>query len=143
MGPATKCLGLEHGHDHGQADAIVGSERCAVGLDPVAGHKGLDRILAEIVADTRRRLCHHIHVRLQHNAGACLHACRGRLADKHVAGGIDSGLKSQVLAKLHQEVAYLLLVVRRSRDLRHIVEVLPDILRRHALHGILQGDASP
>ncbi len=58
----------------GQADAVVGAERRALGVDPLALDLGLDRVLAEVVDLVGVLLADHVEVALEDGARRRLRA---------------------------------------------------------------------
>ena len=111
-------------------------------MHPVPGHVSLDGISQEVEGFVGRFLGHHVHVGLQHHAGAFLHPFRRRLADQDVAGLIDRGIQAQALAELDKEGSNLVQVTGRPGHLGNGIEVLPDVLGRQRRQRVLQRDPS-
>ena len=61
-------LVLHDGQGRGQADAVVGPEGRALGVDPLALDLGLDRVLAEVVDLVRVLLADHVQMALEDGA---------------------------------------------------------------------------
>ena len=78
-------LGLKHSHDGSHSQPVVGSERCSIGLYPVAVHVCLNGVLGKVVHLIVVLLRNHVHVCLQDNPLTVLHARRGRFADNDIA----------------------------------------------------------
>ena len=114
----------QYGHLHGHADAVVGAQRGATGLHPVAVDVGLDGVAVEVELTVGILLTHHIHVALQNDAGAPFHALGGGLADDDVTRLVATGLQPQSLTVAEQEVNHLFLTLRGARNLIHLCKAL-------------------
>lgn len=79
---------------------------------------------------------------LQHDPRAVFHPRRGGFANEHVASLVDLGLQVQALPEVDQESADPIVVTGGPRHLGDVVEVPPDVLRRHGWQGVLQGSAA-
>ena len=91
-------IGLEDGQLDGTAYAVVGTQRGALGLQPLAVDVGLDGVAVEVKVNVDQLVAHHVHVALQDDRGALLVARRGRLADEHIARLVDFRLQSVAFA---------------------------------------------
>ena len=98
---------LEHRKSHGEADAVVGSQRRAACVHPVAVDDRLDGVVERVVHSH----AHHVHVVQQHDGFGILMAWRCRLADHHAVLCVTVVVKVQPLGKLAQIVGHALLVV--------------------------------
>ena len=93
-------VGIEYGQLNGVANAVVGTERGALGVHPVALDISLDGILREVEVHVHELVAYHVHVALEDSGGAILVALGRGLAYNHVTGLVDLGLKAVALAKL-------------------------------------------
>ena len=96
-------VAVEHGQFHGHADAVVGTEGGAFGLQPLAVDIGLYGVVIEVDVHVDEFLAHHVHVALQHHLGTVLVARGGGLADEHIAGVVYLRFQSMALAEFLQE----------------------------------------
>ena len=119
-------LVLGHGHRQGDAHAVVGTQRGALGLDPFAVHDGLDRVLEEVVHGIRRLLGHHVHVALEDDALAVLVARGGGHAHDDVAGLVGESLDLVLLGPVEEVLPHDLLMLRGARAAGQSVEIVPD-----------------
>ena len=122
-------LVLKDGHSGGYAHAVVGAEGGALSLHPVAVDVCLDGVGQEVVGGILSLLGHHVHVTLQGNHGAVLHAGSGRHAHDDVAGIVLKGLEAVALCPLQEKGLNLFKVSAGTRHLGQGVESFPDALR--------------
>ena len=120
---------FQHGEDRRRADAVVGSERRAVGRYPLAVDVGFDGVLLEIELLVVVLLRHHVQMGLQDDALAVLHAFGRRFAHIDVVRLILAALQSERTGHVHDVLADLLLVVRGTGNVDDLCEMLPDLLR--------------
>ena len=116
---------VQDGKDGGNADAVIGAQRGAVGRQPFAVKHRLDGILEEVELLVAVLLAHHIHMGLQADALRMLIAFRCRLADQHVAQLVAEGFKAVVAAEFLQIGRNFLFVFRRTRDLHNLAKITP------------------
>jgi len=115
-------VGIGHHRQRGShSDAVVGSERRALGAYPVAvdhsGDGGMLEVKRLVVA-----LAHHIHMSLQdHRRGILMPGCSRRF-DHHIAHLVGLCLKIVALGEIEQILAYFLLFLRGTGHLRNLVE---------------------
>ena len=117
---------LQHGQNGRRADAVVRTERRAVGRHPLAVDIGVDRIFREVELLVVVLLGHHVEVGLQDHALAVLHAFRGGFADIDVMCGVLLAFESFLPCEIHDVFADLLLVRRGARNAYDLSEMLPD-----------------
>ena len=120
--------GFEHSHGGCHAQTVVGTKGCSFSLHPVAVDAGFNRVFRKIVYRIIVFLGYHVHVGLQDDAPAVLHARRGRLADDDVAYFIDKGLQPQPLTEIDQKFGHLFYMSGRTGDLSQRIEMLPHVL---------------
>ena len=117
--------GLQQCHFHGDADTIVGAERCALCLEPIAVHIGLDGVVIEVKFYVLVLFADHILVALQNHCLAVFVTGRTGFANQHIAGFIHQRFEAKILTKFTEEGSYLFLALRRTRnfvDLREAIE---------------------
>ena len=117
--------GLQQCHFHGDADTIIGAERCALCLEPIAVHIGLDRVVVEVKFYVLVLFADHILVALQNDRLAVFVTGRTGFANQHIAGFIHQRFEAKILTKFTEEGSYLFLALRRTRnfvDLREAIE---------------------
>ena len=107
-GSVLQVLSLHDSHDGSHPQTVVGTERCTLGLHPLAVNPRLDGVRLEVVVRLRRLLRHHVHVGLQDNAFLMLVAGSSGLAEYDVAGGVLESLDAGLLAEVEQELLYFL-----------------------------------
>ena len=126
--PMLQVCGFQHCHDDSHAQPVVGTEGSALGFQPIAVHVSLDGVFGEVVHGVIVLLRHHVHVRLQDDTLAVLHARSSRFADNDIACLVHKRLQTQAFAVIHQIFCDLLHVSRRTRDTCKLVKMLPHIL---------------
>ncbi len=117
-------IGSEDGKLDGAADAVVGTQGRALGLEPFTIHVGLDGILVEVEIHIHQFVAHHIHVALQDDGLCVLVSWCGCLADQHISSLVNQSLKVMALAKFLQVLNHVLLVLGRARYLVDFSELL-------------------
>ena len=85
---------LHHGKHGGHPQSIVGSEGGAFGLDPVVVHGHPDAFGVEIERRVVVFLVDHVHMALEDDRLAVLHAGCGWLANEHIADGVGFDLEA-------------------------------------------------
>jgi hypothetical protein len=120
---------LHDRQDGGNAQTVVGAQRSAFSLHPLAVNPRLYRVCLEVMGRFRCFLRHHVHVSLQDDTLTVLHACRGGLAHDDVACGVLEGLYTGLLAEVEQELLYFLQMSAGAWYLCECIEVFPDALR--------------
>ena len=118
--------GGEDGENHGDTDAVIRAKRGAVGVYPVAFDDGANRVFAEVMHGVLIFLRDHIEVRLQDDAGVVFAPGAGGLAHADVAARIAFGGKPQARRFVENVLLNFFFLVRGTRDLRDVMEVLPD-----------------
>ncbi len=98
---------LHDSHDGSHAQSVVGTQGCAFSLYPVAVDICLNGVGNEVVCAVFALLRHHVHVCLQDNALAVLHARSGGFAHDDVAGSILESLHASLGSEVEQELLYL------------------------------------
>ena len=91
-------VGLEYGQLNGTANAVVGTQRGALGAQPLAVDIGLDGIEVEVELHIHQLVAHHVHVALQDDGLALLVAWRGAFAYDDVTRLVDVRLQMVALA---------------------------------------------
>ncbi len=117
--------GLQQGHFHGDADTVVGAERCALCLEPIAVHIGLDGVVVEVKFYVLVLFADHILVALQNDRLAVFVTGRTRFPNQHIAGFVHQRFEAKILTKFTEEGSYLFLALGRTRnfvDLREAIE---------------------
>jgi len=117
----------EDGENHGDADAVIRAERGAVGMYPVAFDDGADRVFAEVMHGVAVFLRDHVKVRLQDDAGFVFAPGTACLAYADIAACIAFGGQAEAGGFVKDVLLDFFFLVRRARDLRDLVEVLPDV----------------
>ena len=107
-GAVFQVFRLQDGHDGRHTQTVVGTERRVLGLHPFAVDPRLDGVGFKVVRRFGCFLRHHVHVGLQDDAFAVLHAKRGGLPHHDVLGGVDEGFHADLLGKVKQELLYFL-----------------------------------
>ena len=118
-------VGGQDGQLDGTADAVVGAQSGSLSRQPLAVDIGTDGILVEVELHVYELVAYHIHVALQNDSLAILHARCGSLADNHVASLVDFRLQSSALTPASEVLNHLLLALRRAGnfvDLREFCE---------------------
>ena len=110
-GPVLDVVAGQDGQLYGVAYAVVGTQRGALGTQPVAVDVGLDGVVVEVEVNVDELVAHHVHVALQHHGGAVFVALGGRLLDEHVASLVDHCLKAVALAEVLEIFNHFLLVL--------------------------------
>ena len=116
----------EDGQLDGTADTVVGTQRRALSRQPLTINVCTDRILIEIKFHVDEFVAYHVHVTLQYDGLAVLHALRGRLSDNHVARFVGFRVKSVALTPILQVSNHLLLALRRARDFVNLRKFFED-----------------
>lgn len=117
----------ENGEYHGNANAVVGTERGAVGVYPVAFDDGADRVFAEVMHGVAVFLRDHVKVRLQDDAGFVFAPGTACLAYADIAACIAFDGQAEAGGFVKDVLLDFFFLVRGARDLRDLVEVLPDV----------------
>src|ERR1019366_4251179 len=118
-------LALHHGQRRGHADTVVGTQRSAVGLQPVAIADQANRIAVEVVGGPFVFLAHHVQVALQHGHRRALTPGARGLADHDVADTVRRGLQAQASGLRQNIIARRRLFFGGARDCRECLEMLP------------------
>ena len=92
---------VRKGQGRGGADAVVGAQRGAHGVQPVAVEADLDALGVEVEFDVRVLFADHVQVALQHRGGHVLLAGRGGDVDHHVARVVPSDLEAAAGGPIH------------------------------------------
>lgn len=124
-----QCLRSHHGEYRCQTHSVVGAEGRAVGRYPFAVDIGFDRIFGEIERFVVVFLRHHIHVRLQDDALAVLHAGSGRFAHDHIARLVGEAFDPERVALGDQIVANGGFVARRTGNRAQGGKLFPHLMR--------------
>ena len=114
----------EHSHLHGHANAVIGSQRGALGLHPLAVYPGLDGIMVKVERHILVLLAHHVHVALQDDGLAVFHARGGRFADDDIACIVPAGVQTQLLPIGKQEVNHFFLPLGRAGHTGYLIETI-------------------
>ena len=112
---------------HGDTDTVIGSERRAFGLEPLAVHVGPDRVVHEIMLDIAVLLAHHIHVRLEDDAFVVLISRRSGYAHDHIHRFIRHTLDTMCCCEILQPAADSFFVLGRTGYLVDLRENLKDL----------------
>ena len=115
----------ENGEYHGDANAVIGAKRGAIGVYPVAFDEGADGVFAEVYG-VLVFLRDHVEVRLQDDAGVVFAAGACRFAYADVAARVAFGIKPEAGGFVEDVLLDFFFVVRGARDLCDLVKVLPD-----------------
>ena len=75
---------IEDREHEGDRDAVVGTERGAVGAEHAVLHDQVDALVLEIMLDAGELVAHHVDVALEHDRGSALRSGACRLLDDHV-----------------------------------------------------------
>ena len=110
-------IAVQQGQLYGTAYAIVGSQRGALGPQPLAVYIGLYGVLVEVKVYIYQLVADHVHVALQYHRLAVLVSGSSRLAYQHIASGIYLSIQPMLLAKGGQILNHELLVLRGTGDL--------------------------
>ena len=97
-GTVLNIVTLQNGQLHRTTDTIVGTQRCPFSGQPLAVDIGLDGVGVKIDLVVHQFVADHIHVALQNDGLAVLHARGGCFADDDVARLVDLGVQSVALA---------------------------------------------
>jgi len=116
---------LEYSQGGGKTDAVVRTERRAVGVEPFAVEKQGDGILVKIVLRGGVFLVDHIEMTLEDDAGGFFVAGGGFFVDDHIALFVADPLQAEILGHLEDIVAGGLFVAGAARDLADFVEIFP------------------
>ncbi len=127
-GAVDERLVLHHGQGGGQADAVVGAEGRALGVDPFAPDLGQDGVLAEIVDLVRVLLADHVQVALEDGPHGRLAAGRRRLADQDVADLVALARQAQGGGDRKDMIPEGLFAARAMGDGQDLGEMLPEKL---------------
>ena len=119
----------QRGQRGGHADAAVGAERRALGLDPLPVDAGADGVVLEVELHVGVLLADHVHVRLEDDRRTVLEARGGGFAHDDVARRVLAVFDAVALGERHQEVDDPALLLRGARDLRDGIELFPDDAR--------------
>ncbi|MNG65265.1 hypothetical protein D3C79_235260 [compost metagenome] len=112
------------------ADAVVGAQRGAARLDPLAVDIRLNRILGEVVHGVVIFLRHHIQVRLQGNRLTVFHAFGGRLAQQDIAHLIAFGMQILLFGPCEDVLCQRFFMIRRMRNRADFGKNIPQRLWR-------------
>ena len=113
----------EHSKSRSYTDAIVGTQGSAIGLEPFTVNDEADGVVHKIVVNTLVAFAHHIHVRLQDDGLAVLHARSSRFGDDYIAGLIDLSSESARLTKSLQVGSHLLFMFRWAGNATNLLKV--------------------
>ena len=118
-------LALHHGQGGSHADTVVGAQRRAVRLQPVAVADQPDRIDGEIVDGAFVLFANHIQMALQNGRNRSLAPGPGGLSDHDIPDTVLRRFESQPGGQGQDVVTRRRLLFRRPRDRREGIEVLP------------------
>ena len=99
-------LSLEHRHGSCYTQAIVGTQSRTFSLHPIAIHIGFNWVFCKIMYCIIVLLRHHVHVGLQDDPFAILHAWSSRLTNDDIADLVDKRLQSKFFAEVHQKFGH-------------------------------------
>ena len=119
----------EHRHSCGHTDSVVGTERGAAGLHPVAVDIGFNRILEEIVFNVVVLLGHHVHMGLKYHRRRIFMTRRGGFGHHHIAHLIGTHGYGVFLCEIEEKRTNLFFMTGGTRNFRDRVEAFPDELR--------------
>ena len=80
---------FKYSHNGGHTHAVIGTQRSAFGLYPIAVNVCFNGIFGKVVNSIVVLLRHHIHMRLKNNSFTVFHTRSGRLTDNDIAHLID------------------------------------------------------
>ena len=100
-----KVVGIEHGQRHRDRNAVVSSERCALGADKIAVYLELQTVGQEVDRALGRFFCDHVEVALHDDCGRGFIAGRRRLHDNDVIQAVLVDLQTAIMRELHAVVA--------------------------------------
>lgn len=115
-----------HGHSGGAADAVVGAESGALGLNPLAVDISLDRVFHKIMAYVAVLLGNHVHVGLKDHRRGVLMTGSGRLAHHYVAHLVGLNLDAVVVGEFYEKIPDLLFMAGGTRNFRDFIETFPN-----------------
>ena len=104
-------IGFQQRHLHGNADTVVGTERCALCLEPIAVHVGLNGVVVKVKFYVFVLFADHVLVALQNHGFAIFKAGCSGFANQDVAGLVDQRFKTEILTKFAKERSYLFLAL--------------------------------
>ena len=116
-------------HGGGAAEAVVGSEGCAFGPDPVSLHYCLDGVGQEVVLHVAALLGHHVLMALEHYRRSVLMSRGGGAVHHYVAYLVGSVAQPVLLGPAYEEILHPVEMMGRAGHFRDFVETLPDELR--------------
>ena len=90
---------VQHRHGHRHSNPVVPAQGRPTGLDPVAIHVQIQRVLGEIVLHTAVLHTHHVQMPLEHHRRMALIARRRILPDHHVAQLVPAVLQPPLPGK--------------------------------------------
>ena len=120
-GAVNKVFVGEDGKRCRHADAVVGTEGCAVGAEPVAVDDGGDGAVGKVKALVVA-FANHVHVSLQCNHGGVFVTRGARYAHDHVADFVGYGFDIVLCCEVEQVLAYFFLVFRGAWHVVNLVE---------------------
>ena len=96
---------IEHGQSHRNGNAVVSSERCALGADKIAVYLEFQTVGQEVDRALGRFFRDHVEVALHDDCGRGFIAGRRRLHDDDVVQAVLMDLQTALLRKFHAVVA--------------------------------------
>ena len=123
----AEVLVSEDGENHGDADAVIRAQRGAVGVYPVTFDDGANRVFAEVMYGVLVFLRDHVKVCLQDDAGFVFAPGTTGFAHTDVAACVAFGGQAEAGGFIKDVLLDFFFLVRGARDLRDLVEVLPDV----------------
>ena len=107
---------VEDREHEGDRDAVVGTERGAVGAEHAVLHDQVDALVLGNHARRRRAVAHHVDMALEHDRGSALRTGARWLLDDHVVHVVLIDPQVALLGERDEEVADGLLVARAARN---------------------------
>ena len=110
------------------ANAIVGAQGCALGMEPVGIELHGNGVGDEIMTYGIVLLWHHVHMTLKYDALAPLETWGGRGRDDYVAHMVSQNLTAVVGSHLGHVVESFVLVTRGAWNERELTEMAPQVV---------------
>ena len=107
---------IEHGQGHRNGNAVVSSERCALGADKIAVYLELQTVCQKVDRALRCLFRDHVEVALHDDCGRGFIAGGRRLHDDDVIQAVLMDFQSAIMRELHAVVADGLRVAGAVRD---------------------------
>ena len=122
-------VSLQESQLHSTADAVVSTQGGTLSGEPLTVDVGLDGVTVEVNLHVHELVAHHVHVALQDDRLAVLHALGGRLANQDVAGFIYFGLQLVAFTPLAEILNHLFLTLGRAGNLVNSGKLFENTLR--------------